>query len=284
MSDPTFEVNYKKEQIATFEQRYSLLRVACVQETMSSGGSLVFQVSGSGSATAVTRGANGQIPYFTTDNTQNTCTLVEAHAPFERTAFNIFATQGDMKGVMHDEAVGTLNRHIDQAIIDQLDTATQDTGAAQTASINMVMHGRTILSNNKVDMTNPDMIYGIVSPGFMAYLMHTPEFSSRDYVSVQPWMGPARRMLRWNGINWIEHQALSGSVGAGSTGASEKCYLLHRNALGHAANSKEMNVQVGYDAKQDSSWARASLWHGAKKLQNTGIVQWLHDSSAFAAT
>lgn len=284
MADPTFTVEYTKNQIATFEQRYSALRIACTQETMSQGGSLVFQVSGSGSASAVTRGSSGQIPYFTTDNTQSTVTLVENHAPFERTGFNIFATQGDMVAVMHDEAVGTLNRAIDDAIIAQLDTATLDTGAAQTASVQMVMHARTILSNNKVDLTNPDMIYGIVSPGFMAYIMQTPEFSSKDYVNVQPFMGPSRRMLRWLGINWIEHPALTGSVGAGSTGVSEKCYLLHRHAIGHAANSKEMKVAVGYDDKQDTSWARASLWHGAKKLQNTGIVQWLHDSSAFAAT
>ena len=283
MADPTFTVEYRKTQIATFEQRYSALRVACVQETMNQGGSLVFQVSGSGSATAVTRGASGQIPYFSTDNTQSTVTLVENHAPFERTGFNVFATQGDMVAVMHDEAVGTLNRAIDDAIITQLDTATLTTGAAQTASVHLVMHARTILSNNKVDLTNPDMIYGIASPAFMAYLMQAPEFSSKDYVNVQPFMGPPRRMLRWLGINWCEHPALSGSVGAGSTGLSEKCYLLHRNAMGHAANSAEMKVAVGYDEKQDASWARASLWHGAKKLQNTGIVQIPHDGSAFVA-
>lgn len=283
MADPTFQVQYRDEQIATFEQRYSLLRVACTQETVSKGGSLVFQVSGSGNATAVTRGANGQIPYFSTDNTQNTVTLVEAHAPFERTGFNIFATQGDMKSVMHDEAVGTLNRAIDQAIVDQLDTATVTTGASTTASLNQVMHARTILANNKVDLTNPEMIYGIVSPAFMAYIMSIPEFSSKDYVDVQPFMGPTRRMLRWLGINWIEHPTLTGSVGAGGSGASEKCYLLHRHAMGHAANSKTMDVVVDYDKKQDSTYARATLFHGAKKLQNTGIVQIVHDASAFVA-
>jgi hypothetical protein len=85
MADPTFETIYREQQIATFEQRYSVLRDCCIRETMLKGNSAVFQVSGSGSASAVERGANGQIPYFTTDNTQNTCTLVEAHAPFERT-------------------------------------------------------------------------------------------------------------------------------------------------------------------------------------------------------
>ena len=284
MADPTFVTQYVEDQIATFEQRYSLLRVACVQKTIKKGGSLVFQVSGSGNATAVTRGSSGEIPYFSTDNTQNTCTLVEDHAPFRRTGFNIFATQGDMVAEMHEDAVATLNRAIDQAIITQLDTATQDTGSSTPATVQLVMHARTILSNNKVDMTNPDMIYGVVSPGFMAYLMQAKEFSSKEYVDVQPFTGPARRMLRWLGINWIEHQALSGSVGAGGAGTSEKCYLLHRNAIGHAANSKEMEVKVGYNEEQDWTFARAALWHGSKLLQNTGIVQMLHDSGAFVAS
>lgn len=279
MADPTFETQYREEQIQTFEQRYSALRVACVQEAVIKGSAAVFQVSGSGSATAVTRGSNGQIPYQTTDNTQNTVTLVEAHAPFERTSFNIFATQGDMKKQMHVEAVGTLNRDIDDRIIAQLDTATQDTGAAQTANLNVVQHAQVILGNNDVDVTEEDKMFAIVSNAFMGYLRQIPEFSSKDYVEVKPLMGPPRKMLRWAGFNWIVSNRLTGK---GTS--SEKCYFLHQNAMGHAANSKEMDVQMDYDKKQDSSWARATLYHNAKLLQNTGIVQVLHDGSAFAAT
>lgn len=279
MADPTFVTQYRQGQIATFEQRYSQLRVGCTQETVIKGNSAVFQVSGSGSATAVTRGVNGLIPYYTTDNTQNTCTLVEAHAPFQRSSFNIFATQGDMVSVMHDEAVGTLNRHIDQAIIDQLDTATQDTGAAAKASVGLVMHALTILGNNDVPVEEEDNLFGVVSPAFMAYIKQTPEFSSKDYVTIQPFMGPARRMLRWNGVNWMVSTRVTG-IGT----SSEKCYVWHKRAMGHAANSANMDVQVGYNGEQDYSWARSTLYHGAKLLQNTGIVQILHDGSEYAAS
>jgi hypothetical protein len=57
--------------------------------------------------------------------------------------------------------------------------------------------------------------------------------------------------------------------------------MFHRDAIGHAANSKEMDVVVDYDRKQDTSWSRATLYHGAKLLQNTGIVQMKHDGSAY---
>jgi hypothetical protein len=112
----------------------------------------------------------------------------------------------------------------------------------------------------------------------MSYLRQIPEFSSKDYVSIQPWMGPARPVHRWAGINWIESNRLTGI-----NTASESCYLLHKRSIGHAANSTEMDVRVGYDEKQDLSWSRATLFHGAKLLQSDGIVKMAHDGSAYAA-
>ena len=279
MADPTFVVQYRSEQIATFEQRYSILRASCVQERVAKGNSAVFQVSGSGNASAVIRGVNGLIPYFSTDNTQATCTLVEAHAPFNRTSFNIFATQGDMKSVMHDEAIGTLNRHIDQKVIDQLDAATNDTGTSQTASMDLVMKAQVILGNNNVPIEEEDNMFCVITPAFRAYLMQTTEFASGDYVDVKPLNGPVRRMWRWGGLNWMLHTGLTGAGGA-----TEDCYMYHKRALGHAANAKEMQVVVGYNEEQDYTYARATLYHNAKLLQNSGVVNMNHDGSAYVAS
>jgi hypothetical protein len=278
MADPTFVTQYRNEQIATFEQRYSILRATCVQEAVAKGNSAVFQVSGSGSASAVERGVNGLIPYFTTDNTQSTATLVEAHAPFQRTSFNIFATQGDMKKVMHDEAIGTLNRHIDQKVIDQLDTATNDTGTTQAASMDMIMKSQVILGNNNVPIEEEDNMFAVITPAFRAYMLQTTEFASGDYVDVKPLVGPVRKMWRWAGINWMLHTGLTGAATS-----TEKCYMYHKRCIGHAANSKEMQVIVGYNEEQDYTYARATLYHNAKLLQNSGIVQMKHDGSAYAA-
>jgi hypothetical protein len=278
MADPTFVTQYRNEQIATFEQRYSILRATCVQEAVAKGNSAVFQVSGSGSASAIERGVNGLIPYYTTDNTQSTATLVEAHAPFQRTSFNIFATQGDMKKVMHDEAIGTLNRHIDQKIIDQLDVASNDTGTTQAASMDMVMKSQVILGNNNVPIEEEDNMFAVITPAFRAYMLQTTEFASGDYVDVKPLVGPVRKMWRWAGINWMLHTGLSGAATS-----TEKCYMYHKRCIGHAANSKEMQVIVGYNEEQDYTYARATLYHNAKLLQNSGIVQMKHDGSAYAA-
>jgi hypothetical protein len=278
MVDYAFQTSYRKEHIAMFEQNYSVLRPGCVQEAVIKGNSAVFLVSGSGGATAVTRGVNGLIPYGTVSNAQNTATLVEYHAPFERSGFNIFASQGDQKRIMQESSVATLNRNIDAAIITQLDTATSYTGTAVTASLNLVIRAKVILSLNDVDTTQEDKMFAAVTPAFEGYLMQIPEYSSSDWVEVKPFVGPSKRMRRWAGINWMFHNHLTG-VGT----STEYCYIWHQHAVGHAANSKEMEVEVGYDAKQQLSWSRASLYHGAKILQQTGIVQMRHDGSAYAS-
>lgn len=179
---------------------------------------------------------------------------------------------------MLEGSVATLNRNIDSIIIAQLDAATNYTGSAVTASLNLVIRAHTILGNNYVDITQEDKMYAAITPAFNGYLMQVTEFASADYVEVKPFSGPARRMRRWMGVNWMVHPGLTG---AGTS--TEYCYMWHQHAMGHAANSKEMEVEVGYDAKQQLSWSRASLYHGAKLLQVSGVVQMRHDGSAYAS-
>ena len=274
-----FVTQYREEHVAAFEQNYSLRRATCPTFAQIKGNAAVFLVAGSGGATAVTRGSNGLIPYGNVSNTQYTCTLAEYHAPFEQTGFNIFATQGDQKRIMQMSSVAVLNRNIDSTIIAELDTATQTTGTPATASIAMVAKSKTILGNADVDLTDEENIFGMITPSFEAYLMQTPEFANSQYVDIKMFATKTKRMRRWFGVNWMIHPHLTG-VGT----STEKCYMYHRNAIGHAANSKEMDVSVGYNEQQAISWSRASLYHGAKLLQNTGVVGMRHDGSAYVAS
>lgn len=279
MTDTAYQTQYRSEYVAQFEQNYSLLRPTTVQEAVIKGNTAVFLVSGSGGAVAVTRGVSGYIPYGVISNTQNSCTLVETHAAFEKTSFNIFASQGDQKRAMQMASISVMNRQIDLAILAQLDTATLDTGAAQTASLRLVNVAISTLSNNGVPIWEEDNMFGVITGAFRSYLTENSEFANGMYVDVKPLSGPIRKMWRWNGINWMINPAVTGAGGA-----SEKCYVYHRNAIGFAANTKEMDVVVDYDKKQDSSYSRSTLYMGAKLLQNTGVVQMLHDGSALVAS
>jgi len=194
-----------------------------------------------------------------------------------KTRFNIFQSQGDQRALMQATTRKVLNRRIDADIIAQLDTATnQISSVAATMSLAVVGKALTTLGENEVPVEEEDKMWAAATPAVRGYLMQIPEFSSADYVEMKFLNGPARRVLRWAGFNWIFHPNLTG-VGT----ALEKCYFYHRDAIGSAFDSGEgLNTAIGYDDEQDYSYARASSFTGAKLLQQGGIVQFLHDASA----
>lgn len=275
MSDSAFQIQYRNEFIAAFEQSQSLVRNTVTTEVELKGNQATFLVAGSGSATAVTRGLNGLIPARPDDNQQVTATLVEWHDLVKKSGFNVFASQGDQRRIMQETSTAVINRKLDLDIITELNTATQDTGATQTATLSQVMYGLTILGNNAVPLDGN--ISALITPAFHAYLMQTKEFASADYVDNKPFSG-ALTMYRWAGVNFIVHPNLPGK----GTSA-EKCFLYHKNAIGNAINSSGIITAVGVDEEQDYSYARTTVYTGSKVLQNSGIVVLNHDGSAFAA-
>lgn len=278
MADTAFQTVYRQEFIAGFEQGQSYLRPTTVTETVIKGNTATFLVADTNNAEPVTRGVNGLIPARADDLSQPNATLVEWHDKPRRSNFNIFASQGDGRRIMQEGTRKVMNRKIDQDIITELTTATLTAGSPTTASMSLVMRAATILDNNDVDVEDEDNMFFVASGAFRAYLMQIPEFSSADYVEVKPMVGPARRMRRWAGFNWIFHQGL-----AGKGTADETCFAYHRNAIGHAVNSGEMQVAAGYNDEDDYYWARTSIFMGSAKLQNAGIVKVRHDGSAYAS-
>lgn len=275
MSDHAYQIQYRAEFIAGFEQKQSLVRNTVTTEAVIKGNQATFLVADSGAATAVTRGLNGLIPARADNLNQYVATLVEWHDLARRTSFNLFASQGDGRRIMQDTTMSVINRQIDSDIITELNTATQDTGTAATASLSMVMYGIAILGKNAVELDGN--VSAIITPAFHAYLMQTKEFASGDYVGSKPFSGQ-RMTYNWAGVNFIVHPNLPGKGTA-----AEKCFLFHKNAIGHAINTGGIDSKVGYDEEQDYSFARCTAFMGSKVLQNSGIVVMNHDGSAYAA-
>lgn len=277
MADTAFQIQYRQEFIAGFEQNESLLRQTVTTDAEIKAQQAVFLVADSGGATAVTRGPNGLIPYRSDNLAQNTATLQEWHDGVRRTGFNLYASQGDGRRIMQSTTRAVLNRKVDSDIITALQAGTQFAGvAAATASLQLVMFAYTILGNNAVPMDSS--ISAIISPAFRAYLMQTKEFASAQYVDSKPFMGKPM-MFIWAGVNFIVHPNVPG-IGT----ASETCFMYHKSAIGHAVDKDAITTDADYMREQDYSWARATAYMGSKLLQNKGVVQIRHDGSAFAAT
>jgi len=283
MAETAFQIQYRQESIASFEQMQSLVRDTTTIEAEIKGNQAVFLVAGSGSAQATTRGVNGLIPARADDLTQNTATLAEWHDLVRKTGFNIFASQGDQNAIMQRTTMNVINRKIDQDIITELNTATNDTGAATTASLRLALQAKTILGRNKVPFDGN--IWALITPDFEGWLLQVKEFASADYVSGKPVESGAtawadkQGYYRWLGVNWIVHPELPG---AGTV--AEKCFMYHKNAIGHAVDVSGMSTMVGYDEEQDYSFARASVFMGSKLLQNSGVVVINHDGTGFPAS
>ena len=284
MSDVAFQTQYRQEYIAGYEQKQTLLRETCTTEAVIKGNTAVFLVSDSGGATAVTRGANGLIPARADDNTQNSCLLGEWHDLARKTGFNIFASQGNQRQIMQDTTVGVMNRKTDEQIITELATGTVGIGAASaTPTVSLFQNARVKLSNASVPWDGN--ITFLCQPSFLAFLELAPEFANAQYVEVKPfagsdqnpsWKDRGPQAYRWRNTLVVEHPNLPGKATA-----SESSFLDHKSAIGHAANVGAMESEVGWDAEQAYSWARASCYMGAKLLQNSGVVVFTTDGTVY---
>jgi hypothetical protein len=283
MADSAFQIQYRQEFIAAFEQHQTLLRDTVTTEAVIKGQQAVFLVAGSGTGTAaVSRGLNGLIPARADSLTQNTCTLGEWHDLVRKTGFNVFASQGNQRAIMQMTTMAVINRKIDEQIITALASGTVTIGAASAIpNVSMFQNGRVKLSNASVPWDSNITL--LCQPSFLAYLEQAPEFASADYVDAKPYAGDTASWkdkpmaYRWRNCFIVEHPNLPGK---GTS--SEKSYLYHKTALGHAIDTAGIQSPVGYDEEQDYSWARGSAFMGGLLMQNTGVVVITHDGSVYA--
>ena len=279
MSDTAYQRKYRQEFIAGFEKRSSLARKTVTTEVDVNGNEAIFLVADSGGATAVTRGVNGDIPTRPDNLNQYTCTLQEWHDVPERTNFNIYASQGDGRRIMQQTSMGVINRKIDTDIHTALSAGTvtltmtqTDAGTFLADCLDLIV---TLSEANSIDagVEEEQEPYALITPGFRANLMTLPQFTSMDYINLKPFAGVSKsRAFNWMGCNWIVDTGLDGVSTTSST-----CYMYARSAIGHACDSESIKTLVGYDQKNDKSWARCTAYMGSKLLQNSGVVKITHN-------
>jgi prepilin-type N-terminal cleavage/methylation domain-containing protein len=283
--DTAFQTQYKQEYIQGFEQRVSLLRETVTTAADIKGNTCVFLVADSGSAQAQTRGINGRIPARGDNQTQNSCILQEWHDLVRKTGFNVTASQGNQRQMMQDSSMGVINRKIDDTVITELATGTVAIGTAAVTipNVSFFQNGRVKLSNASVPWDSRVTL--LCQPSFLAYLEQAPEFANAEYVDLRPYKGTDENpswedkpmAYRWRNCKIVEHPNLPGK---GTT--SEKSFLYHQTAIGHAMAMETIEARAGYDEEEDYSWARTTVYMGAKLLQNAGVIVMTHDGSAYA--
>lgn len=276
MADTAFQTQYRQEFIKGFEKRQSLARRTVTTETEVNGNEAVFLVADSGGATAVTRGVNGDIPTRPDNLNQNTATLREWHDVPERTNFNIFASQGDGRRIMQMTSMAVINRKIDTDIHSALATAsthavTMTLTSAATFLADCLSFKVLLGESNALD----DEPFALITPGFQANLMTMTQFTSSDFINLKAFENVSKsKAFNWLGINWIVDTDLPGVGSAAAT-----CFVYSKTAIGHACDAERIQTFVGYDDKNDKSWARCSTYLGSKLLQGSGVVVVTHNDN-----
>jgi hypothetical protein len=265
------QVLYRDEFVASFEQRQSYLRDTVTTESMTKGASAIFLVTGQAEAMKE-RGVDGLIPASNETDAQVTVNLKEMHHRATATNYDIFQGQSDRRRIMQMRGMIAANKEIDDSIIAGLVGATT-TFATTINNTNALTIGRLVdmlseLYEQQVD--NDGMITCVWTPKMHARLMMIAQVSSVDYVDKKPLIdGP--QPFKFLGATHIMHPRLPGVGTATATN-----FIYHKAAIGHAVDTAGIKTDIGYNGEHDYSYARHTLYHGSKVLQNAGVLKVTH--------
>lgn len=267
------QILYRDEFVASFEQRQSYLRDTVTNEAMVKGNSAIFLVTGQAESMKE-RGVDGLIPASNETDVQVTINLKEMHHRTTATNFDIFQGQSDRRRIMQMRGMVAANKEIDDSITAALASATNlwSTGTAITSiTIGVLVDMISELYEQQVD--NDGLITCVWTPKLYARVMTLAQVSSVDYVDKKPLIdGP--QPFKFLGATHIMHPRLPG-VGT----ATAANYIYHKAALGHAVDTAGIKTDIGYNGEHDYSYARHTLYHGSKILQNAGILRVNHNDT-----
>lgn len=268
----------------TDEYKYDFERdgaklLACVSSQGVVNGDLVyFDVVDPGDE-AVEKGRDGRIPSSDLGLSQVSTQLQNHHKKYRIDDFDKFRANPNTVTAMQMRGRGAINRKIDQIIIDQLDTATNNMGSATILStLAEISEWVETLSLNDVEIDS-GQVCGVVTHRAWSQMLRIPEFKSADYTEVKVadryYSVKAKNFL---GVNWMMYNGLTGRGTA-----SAKCYLFHKSAIGHMFDG--LPSPIFFDNKEDAySGVRFEVKHCAKLLLQRGVIQFLHnDTTALTA-
>lgn len=260
-------VTYREEFLAAFETNQTLLRDTVMTESLITGNQAIILVTAQAEAMKQ-RGVDGLIPASNEVDTQQTIQLTEMHHRTTVTNWDIFQGQADRRRIMQMRGINAANKEIDDNILTALSAATTTYGTTITTSgltLSVFTDIMQTLYANQVP--NDGGITCVWTPKMFARLLLLNQFTSSDWQSNQPMVtGP--QVVKWMGANHIMHPRLTG-VGT----STATCYVYHKSAIAHAVDTAGVRTDIGYNGEHDYSYARHSIFHGSKVLQNAGVLK-----------
>lgn len=275
-----FRTQYQNEFNMDYELEQAKLKMAVNNQGVVRGDTVKFDVVDP-SDVALEKGRNGVVPASELGLSQVSATLKKHHKKYKIDNFDEFRGNPNIRQAMSRKGIASINKSIDQLIIDALDATSVDitgTGASGSAgalsTLALVMNWSAVLWNKDVPFDDGNT-WAVVSPNAMAQLQRISEFKSADFIDVKIIKDAAPAKVRhWQGINWLAHTGLTGRGTAAC-----KMYMFHKSAIGHMV-SGEPAPHLFSSEEDDYFGVRYDVTHAAKAILTRGICRFYHDDTA----
>lgn len=280
--DATFRTLYQDEFKFDYERTTSKLKLGCRTDGVVRGQTVKWDVVDPGDA-ANKRGRNGSIPISELGLSQVSADLEEHFKKYRIDSFDEFRGNPNVRSAMSTRGRGSIHRAQDQMIIDAMDasataiTASTDGASNQAVSLHLlktVSYWMSFLLEADVPFDDGE-IFAAISVKAALQMQRIAEFKSVDYVEMKIMPdAPATKVLRWQGVNWIPHNGLTGKGTAAC-----KMYMWHKSCFGHQADGEPV-AHPYYFEPEDRFEAWFKCMHTAKTVLPRGIVRFYHDDTA----
>jgi len=289
----SFIKQYESDVHHVFQREGGYLRHTVRMKTGVVGTSTTFQKVGKGVAT--TKARHGVVTPMNQDHTPITCTIEDFYAPDYVDKLDEAKTNIDERNVIAKGGAWAIGRKVDEQITTVLDTTTQ-------TAITITVTSRAAIRASFAefveaawdnDVPNDGMVFGLLTPRAWSQLSLLDEFSSADFVSAdgrpyQTGMPTGGKFRDWNGVKWMMHTGLPGKGGA-----SAKCFVYHKMAVGyatgaHANNNAEndaIRADIWWDGSRQSHLITHCMSGGGCLIDDTGVIEGaINDTTAIATS
>jgi hypothetical protein len=272
---------WEGEFIMNYGQSTSLLPQRCNQSGwMSGAGTVSFTIVENDQITT-TRGANGDIVYRNSNQSEITVALQEALGAEDIDNFTAFKSSVDQRKIMYARVEGAIHRKMDDLILTELDGTPNSINSGDLPSGSGTI-GFALLTKNALEVTSlfhsltvgqEGVATGVLTVRGFAYLEQNVPVASRDYNDDMP-LVKGYKPFTWQGVLWTPYAR--GTTGAGTNSGS--CYLFHQTAVAFK-EAGDVSMIVDFDKKNRKWFCNGQEWCAAKRLLDNGVLKFLHDDS-----
>lgn len=270
---------WNDEFIMNYGQSEALLPQRCNQSGWLSGtGTVTFTIVENDQRTTV-RGANGDIVYRNSNQSDVSVDLEEALGAEDIDNFTAFKSSVDQRKIMYKRVESAIRRKMDDMVIDELDGTPNTVDASDFAGggggagfplyathameLTSLFHEMTVGADGETT--------GLLTIRAFQMLQFQTEVGSRDYNNDMPLI-KGFKPFSWQGVLWMPYAR--GLPGFGTTAA--KCWIFHNDAVCWK-DTGDVSMIVDFDKRNRKWFCNGQEWAAVLRTLDDGVLEFLHD-------